>query len=106
MPLEEAARIAGGGRGQVLRRVVLPILKKPVFGAWLLVFIIATRELSTAIFLSGPQTRVISVLTLELSEQGQYEPLAAIALLLLAVTGLVAFMGTLLLGRDFMERRA
>ncbi len=104
--LEEAARIAGGGRGQVLRWVVLPILKKPVFGAWLLVFIIATRELSTAIFLSGPQTRVISVLTLELSEQGQYEPLAAIALLLLAVTGLVAFMGTLLLGRDFMERRA
>ena len=103
--LEEAVRIAGGGRGQVLRRVVLPILKKPVFGAWLLVFIIATRELSTAIFLSGPQTRVISVLTLELSEQGQYEPLAAISLLLLMVTGVVAVLGTLLLGRDFMERR-
>ena len=105
LELEEAARIAGGGRGHVLSHIVLPILKKPVFGAWLLVFIIATRELSTAIFLSGPQTRVISVLTLELSEQGQYEPLAAIALLLLTVTGIVALAGTLLLGRDFMERR-
>lgn len=103
--LEEAVRIAGGGRVHALVRVVLPILKKPVFGSWLLVFIIATRELSTAIFLSGPQTRVISVLTLELSEQGQYESLAAISLLLLAVTGAVALAGTLLLGRDFMARR-
>ena len=103
--LEEAVRIGGGGRGWALLAVVLPILKKPLFGSWLLVFIIATRELSTAIFLSGPQTRVISVLTLELSEQGQYESLAAMSLLLLAVTGLVALAGTLLLGRDFMERR-
>ena len=103
--LEEAVRIAGGSRTQAIRHVVVPILKKSLFGNWLLVFIIGTRELSTAIFLSGPQTRVISVLTLELSEQGQYENLAAISVLLLAVTMAVTLAGTALLGRDFMIRR-
>jgi iron(III) transport system permease protein len=56
-------------------------------------------------FLSGPQTRVVSVLTLELSEQGQYEMLSAISVLLLAVTGVVTLAGAAFLGRDFMLRR-
>ncbi|MDB5654091.1 MAG: transporter substrate-binding protein [Tardiphaga sp.] len=103
--LEEAVRIAGGGQARALWQVVLPILKKSLFGSWLLIFIIGTRELSTAMFLSGPQTRVISVLTLELSEQGQYEILSAISVLLLAITAAVTLIGTLVLGRDFMLRR-
>jgi iron(III) transport system permease protein len=48
---------------------------------------------------------VVSVLTLELSEQGQYEMLSAIAVLLLTVTGIVTLLGTIVLGRDFMLRR-
>ncbi|MCP3476766.1 iron ABC transporter permease [Bradyrhizobium sp. CCGUVB1N3] len=103
--LEEAVRIAGGNQANALRLVVLPILKKSLFGSWLLIFIVATRELSTAIFLSGPQTRVVSVLTLELSEQGQYEMLSAIAVLLLVVTGVLTLLGATVLGRDFMLRR-
>jgi iron(III) transport system permease protein len=103
--LEEAVRIAGGNQGRALWSVVLPILKKSLFGSWLLIFIIGTRELSTAMFLSGPQTRVVSVLTLELSEQGQYEMLSAISVLLLVVTGVLTLLGTTILGRDFMLRR-
>jgi iron(III) transport system permease protein len=103
--LEEAVRIAGGTQTGAIWRVVLPILKKSIFGSWLLIFIIGTRELSTAMFLSGPQTRVISVLTLELSEQGQYEMLSAISVLLLTVTAVVTVIGTIVLGRDFMLRR-
>ena len=103
--LEEAVRIAGGDQARALWLVVLPLLKKSLFGSWLLIFIIGTRELSTAMFLSGPQTRVVSVLTLELSEQGQYEMLSAISVLLLTVTGIVTLLGTIVLGRDFMLRR-
>jgi iron(III) transport system permease protein len=103
--LEEAVRISGGSQARGLWLVVLPLLKKSLFGSWLLIFIIGTRELSTAMFLSGPQTRVVSVLTLELSEQGQYEMLSAIAVLLLTVTGIVTLLGTIVLGRDFMLRR-
>ena len=103
--LEEAVRIAGGNQARALWLVVLPILKKSLFGSWLLIFIIGTRELSTAMFLSGPQTRVVSVLTLELSEQGQYEMLSAISVLLLVTTGVVTLAGATVLGRDFMLRR-
>jgi iron(III) transport system permease protein len=103
--LEEAVRISGGNQARALWQVVLPLLKKSLFGSWLLIFIIGTRELSTAMFLSGPQTRVVSVLTLDLSEQGQYEVLSAISILLLTVTAAVTLIGTIVLGRDFMLRR-
>ena len=53
--MEEAVRILGGGRLRAIARVVVPLLKKSLVGAWLLVFIPATRELSTAIFLVGGQ---------------------------------------------------
>ena len=103
--LEEAVRILGGGRFTVLRKVVVPLLRKSLIGAFMLVFVIATRELSTAVFLTGPQSRVMSVLTLDMSEQGQYEILSAIAVLLLLITGIVVAIGTKIVGRDFMLRR-
>ena len=103
--LEEAVRILGGNRLMVLRRVVAPLLKKTIMGAWILTFVLATRELSTAVFLSGPETRVISVLTLDLSEQGRYEILAAMGVVLLVVTTVVVLAGMRVLGRDFMLRR-
>jgi iron(III) transport system permease protein len=103
--LEEAVRILGGNRFTVLVKVVAPLLKKTVLGAWILTFVLATRELSTAIFLSGPNTRVISVLTLDLSEQGRYEILAAMGVVLLVVTTVVVLLGMKFLGRDFMLRR-
>lgn len=103
--LEEAVRVAGGSQGRAVWEVVLPVLKMSLLGSWLLIFVIGTRELSTAMFLSGPDTRVISVLTIEMSEQGQYEILSAIAVLLLLVTGVVVAIGTRIVGRDFMLRR-
>jgi iron(III) transport system permease protein len=103
--LEEAVRILGGGRFLVLRKVVVPLLRKSLIGAFMLVFVIATRELSTAVFLTGPQSRVMSVLTLDMSEQGQYEILSAMGIVLLLMTTIVVGIGMKLAGRDFMLRR-
>ena len=103
--LEEAVRILGGSRFLVLRKVVVPLLKKSLIGAFMLVFVIATRELSTAVFLTGPQSRVMSVLTLDMSEQGQYEILSAMGVVLLLMTTIVVGIGMKLAGRDFMLRR-
>lgn len=102
--MEEAARILGGGRLLAIRRVTAPLLKTSLFGAWLLVFIPATRELSTAIFLYGPKTRVISVVMLNLAEEGSLEAAAALGLVLLVLIGLMVALGYALLGRDFMLR--
>ena len=38
--LEEAVRISGGNQARALWMVVLPLLKKSLFGSWLLIFII------------------------------------------------------------------
>jgi iron(III) transport system permease protein len=103
--LEEAVRILGGSRLLVLRKVVAPLLKKTLIGAFMLVFVIATRELSTAVFLTGPQSRVMSVLTLDMSEQGQYEILSAMGIVLVLMTTLVVGLGMKIAGRDFMIRR-
>jgi iron(III) transport system permease protein len=103
--LEEAARILGGGRLTVLGRVVIPLLKKTLVGIFVLVFVICTKELSTSVFLTSPNSRVVSVLTLDLSEQGNYESLAAMGVLLIAIVTAVVGIGMRFAGRDFMLRR-
>jgi iron(III) transport system permease protein len=103
--MEEAVRILGGGRLLAIRKVVAPLLKKSLAGAWILVFIPAARELSSAIFLVGPNTRVISVMLFDLSEEGNFEVLSALGLILLVVTLVIALVGFKIIGRDFMLRR-
>lgn len=102
--MEEAVRILGGGRLLAIRRITVPLLKTSLLGAWLLVFIPATRELSTAVFLYGPKTRVISVVMLNLVEEGALEAAAALGLVLLALILTMVAAGYALLGRDFMLR--
>jgi iron(III) transport system permease protein len=103
--MEEAVRVLGGSRLTALRRVVAPLLKRSLLGAWLLIFIPATRELSAAIFLYGPNTKVVSVMIFDMSEEGNFEYLAALALILQVLTLPLLYIGQKALGRDFMLRR-
>jgi iron(III) transport system permease protein len=103
--MEEAVRVLGGTRLTALRRVVAPLLKRNLLGAWLLIFIPASRELSSAIFLYGPSTKVVSVMIFDMSEEGNLEYLAALALILQALTLPMLWIGQRALGRDFMLRR-
>jgi len=102
--MEEAVRILGGSRLLAIRKVLAPLLKKSLAGAWILVFIPATRELSSAIFLVGPNTRVISVMLFDLSEEGNFEVLSALGTILLVITVVIAVLGFRVIGRDFMVR--
>jgi iron(III) transport system permease protein len=70
------------------------------------VFIPATRELSTAIFLVGANTRVIAVMLLDLSEDGNFETLSALGFFLLVSTILIVLAGYKLIGRDVLLKRA
>jgi iron(III) transport system permease protein len=102
--MEEAARILGCGRLQTIARITAPLLKKSLLGGWLVVFIVATRELSAAIFLVGPNTRTMAVLLYDLSEAGNFEVVAALGGILLAITMVLVGIGVKLIGRDFMLR--
>jgi len=103
--MEEAVRILGGGRLMAIRKVMAPLMKRSLIGAWLLIFIPATRELSSAMFLYGPNTRTMSVMLMDMSEEGNFEHLAALGFLLLAATLVIVAGATAFLGRDFMMRR-
>jgi iron(III) transport system permease protein len=103
--MEEAVRILGGGRIVVLRRVVLPILKRNIIAVWLLVFIAASREVSSALFLYGPRTRTMSVMFFDLTEGADFEQLAALGLIMAVTTMLFVAIGQRVAGRDFMLRR-
>jgi iron(III) transport system permease protein len=103
--MEEAVRILGGSRLLAIRKVMAPLMKRGLVGAWLLVFIPATRELSTAMFLYGPKTRTMSVMLMDMSEEGNFEHLAALGFLLLLATLVIVGIASALLGRDFMLRR-
>jgi len=103
--LEDAVRILGGSRVLAVRKVVAPLLKRGLAGAFILVFIPATRELSAAIFLYSINTQVLSVLLFEKSDEGNFEMLASIGLILVAITVALVLIGFRLLGRDFMLRR-
>lgn len=103
--LEDAVRILGGTRFTAIRRVVMPLLKRSLAGAFILVFIPGTRELSAAIFLYSINTQVLSVLLFDKSDEGNFEMLASIGLILVFITVAFILIGFRLMGRDFMLRR-
>ena len=103
--LEDAVRILGGSRALALRRVVTPLLQRGLAGAFILVFIPATRELSSAIFLYTTGTQVLSVLLFDKSDEGNFEMLSSIGLVLVVVTVALVMLGFRVVGRDFMLRR-
>ncbi len=103
--LEDAVRILGGSRFTAIWNVVMPLLKRSLAGAFILVFIPATRELSTAIFLYSINTQVLSVLLFDKSDEGNFEMLASIGLILVVITVTLILAGFRLMGRDFMLRR-
>lgn len=103
--LEDAVRILGGTRFTAIWQVVAPLLKRSLAGAFILVFIPGTRELSSAIFLYSINTQVLSVLLFDKSDEGNFEMLAAIGLILVFITVAFILIGFRLMGRDFMLRR-
>ena len=105
MDAADRGRAVGVGDRQEARRVVLPLLKRSLAGAFILVFIPGTRELSSAIFLYSINTQVLSVLLFDKSDEGNFESLASIGLVLVVITVALILVGFRLLGRDFMLRR-
>lgn len=91
LELEEAARVLGATRLRVLGDVVLPLIKAGLVAGWFLVFMPSLSEISTSILLYAPATQVVSITMLNMYEEGKYEVVSVLGLILLLVTlGLVA----------------
>jgi iron(III) transport system permease protein len=80
--LEEAAATSGASTGQIMARVVLPLILPFLLAAWIYVFVLSVRELGASIFLVGPGTNVLGTISLTMWEEGgSYGAVAALGVL-------------------------
>lgn len=88
--LEEAARITGARWWQATRRVSLPLMLPTIVAAWLLVLMPAANELGGTILLYASGTETISIAIFRLNDLGQFGPVAALAVTVIAALLIVS----------------
>jgi iron(III) transport system permease protein len=103
--LENAARTLGATRLRALRTITAPLLRRGLLASWLLVFIPAIRELSSAIFLFTPRTATMTTQIFDFTDAGNYEGVSTLAIIILAITLVIVSVAYRFLGRDFMETK-
>jgi iron(III) transport system permease protein len=90
--------MSGARHFTVLRRIVLPLASPAVVATGIYVFMNAIRDLSVAILLSGPDNGIVSIVILDLWNNGEVPQLAALSVLVAA--------GAAVLGLAFMKLTA
>ena len=96
--LEEASRINGGSWLRSIVEITLPLMKGGMVAGWTLIFVQAISELAATILLFTVGTETIAVTIYQRSEEGHFEEVAALAVLLLLVTALVLNLARRLTG--------
>jgi iron(III) transport system permease protein len=86
--LEESARVLGASWGRTLREVTLPLIRPGLFAGWLLVFVPVIQELSASILLFSSSSITLAVAVYNLYETGYTEPVAALAMVNMAIIGM------------------
>lgn len=91
--LEESSRVLGASWFYTVRRVVAPLVAPGFVAAWLLVFSMTARNLSTVLLLYSPKSRTLSVLAFEYWSGGDMEAGMAAGLILVAIVIATALIG-------------
>ena len=93
--LEEQARVAGAGWLTTIKDIILPVISKNFASGYLLLFMSMMRNLSTSILLYDSDSIVLAVLIFNLKLVGDYEALAALGVVMIAIVltvmGIVRF---------------
>lgn len=97
--LLEAGRTFGGSPGYVFRRITLPMISRGIFAGWMMIFIIAFRELVTASLIAPPNTLVVSTYINREFEQGSVSLGMAMAVLCVLITTTALLIFNRLVGK-------
>jgi iron(III) transport system permease protein len=98
--LEEAAANSGARPMQIFLRIYLPLLRPAVTASFLYCFVIAVKELTSALFLYSAHSQVLSVSMYSSWLDGNYTVVCAIGVVMLAVLALAVGIVRLLAGRS------
>jgi iron(III) transport system permease protein len=104
--LEESARVLGASWGRTLREVTLPLIRPGLFAGWLLVFVPVIQELSASILLFSSSSITLAVAVYNLYETGYTEPVAALAMVNMAIISLALLVANWLASGRMTARRS
>src|SRR5581483_3880434 len=85
--LEESAAILGAGWCRTMKEITLPLIRPGLFAGWVLVFVPTIQELSASILLFSSSSITLAVAVYNLYETGHNEPVAALAMVNVAIIG-------------------
>jgi iron(III) transport system permease protein len=101
--LEEAGAMSGADWFRTFRKITLPLLLPSLIGGWLWVAMQSVRELSMALMLYTPSSRIISVMIWDVWENGHVPEVAALGVLLTAFIAALLLAGRLVAMRSARE---
>jgi iron(III) transport system permease protein len=84
--LERAAAVCGAGWFMTLRDIILPLAKNGLIAAWIVAYVFCMRDLSIAMVVYPPGFDTLPVRILTLMANGAPSLIAALCLILIAVT--------------------
>ena len=84
--LDEAARSGGASWWTTMTRITLPILRPALFVSFILLFISILNDYDPALFLVTPGHEIMGVAMLDAAQQGTTGPVAALAMVQVAIT--------------------
>jgi iron(III) transport system permease protein len=92
--LEQAALVFGSGPVGAVWHVLLPLLRRHLVGAAMLMFILCSQEFAASALLVGPDSQVMSTVLYGQWDTGTYPRVAALALamVLIAIIGLAGII--------------
>ena len=88
--LEEAGEVSGASQGQILRKILLPLIRPSFINGVLLIFLLSIRNLTLAIILQGSKSVMLSVLIFNRWDAGQTEEAASIGVVMVVFTLILA----------------
>lgn len=105
LSLEESARTLGASWAFTMREITLPLIRPGLFAGWLLIFVPAIQELSASILLFSSKSITMAVAVYNLYETGYLEPVAALAIVNVAIIGVAIGLASKLGGGQHPSNR-
>lgn len=100
---EDAARACGAGVLRAHLTVVVPMMRGSLAGATVLAFVILTHEFAASMFVRSARTQVLGTLLYQQWTHGSYPMVAAVSLIMSAVTAAGMLLAVRLGGRNTLD---
>lgn len=100
----EASRVSGASAFKTNLRIIAPLLRPTMAGAAALMFVLLTHEFSASLLVRSPTTQVMGTVLYDEWVSGQYTTVAAVAIVMTAITTAGLLVAVLFAGSDIFDK--